>query len=181
MIPVLTLYFMTDCLANKMSEKAKKKKTITSSESPRWPLEIECFYFFDKQSKASGFHFITLVLKRKRKTQKSKNSSSSTIHFLAKSYPAGSFKIGLSTQPCGAPVLSVLDEMWGLVLTFCIGSVRKCLTQVTYGRGDAWIYQCPRLCEMMVLKAELKSMRSFLLTLLCQSKKKGSGVCKGDI
>src|SRR4029434_8482874 len=71
---------------------------------------------------------------------------------------------GLSTQPCGAPVLSVmLLEVLLPTRTACGLSLRKSRIQLQREVLSAsWSSLQISCCGIMVLKAELKSMKSIL-------------------
>lgn len=85
-----------------------------------------------------------------------------------RSYVDGGYNKGLSTQPCGEPVLRVMDEeRWGSVLTLCGRSVGKSLIQLYVNVDRPRSNSFPtRMLGMIVLKAEVKSIKSILTSSL---------------
>lgn len=71
---------------------------------------------------------------------------------------------GLNTQPCGAPVFSLIVlEVELPIQTDCSLPVRKSSTQLQRELlSPSWLSLTVRCCGMTVVKAELKSMISIL-------------------
>ena len=72
------------------------------------------------------------------------------------SYVYKEYSNGLSTQPCGEPVLSVMvEERWGPSFTVCGRFVRKSFIQVQEGERPSAVSLLTSMSGMMVLNAEL--------------------------
>ena len=67
------------------------------------------------------------------------------------------YSSGLSTQPCGEPVLSVMvEERWGPSFTVCGRFVRKSFIQVQMeGERPSAVHLLTSMSGMIVLNAEL--------------------------